>query len=149
MLAGAWGRGVPFTGGEPSTGGAESGGEPSTTVVVEPAASPPRWRAARKGRPRQSRPAAPSAAAGRPRPAARSTQRRHRSSAAAESQSSVFLGLSHIASICFTCFKCPRIMLQVFYMDISKSRSGCCNIARVSHTCCKCFILILHFHREN
>ena len=69
---------------------------------------------------------------------------------------------SDVASVCFKCFRCFICMLQVFHVDVAKSRSGCCiccngytrmlqafvpNVLAISDGCCTCFICVLHmFH---
>ena len=49
---------------------------------------------------------------------------------------------THVASVCFKCFRRFRGMLELFYMDVAKVDQGCC-------TYCKCFRGMLQlFHMD-
>jgi hypothetical protein len=51
---------------------------------------------------------------------------------------------THVASVCFKCFICFRVMLQVFQMNVAKVDRDVAYVAMVVHICCKGLFLMFH-----
>jgi hypothetical protein len=85
----------------------------------------------------------------------RATAYKHRGAAAADelhvptnlyslSNKEMFALKQHVASVCFKCLKCFRVMLQVFCTDIAKVDHDIAHVAMVVHVCCKLLFSMFH-----
>jgi hypothetical protein len=51
---------------------------------------------------------------------------------------------THVLNVCFKCFTCFRLMLQVFYLDVVKVDLGVAYVTMTIHEYFKCFICFKH-----
>jgi hypothetical protein len=50
----------------------------------------------------------------------------------------------HVSSVCFKCFTCFRLILQVFYLDVAKVDLDVVYVAMTIHACFKRMFQVFH-----
>ena len=46
---------------------------------------------------------------------------------------------THVSGLCFKCFSCFKLMLQVFHLDVVKVYLDVAYVVMATHACFKCF----------